>query len=107
MHWLRNQLFDGAKTDAERAAHLVGHDVSELGPATVALCEDYMLSYGRLRPFDAARRGDEIAALAARVSELQRSDGTFPGADENLHLAVWPMWGLDAAARTGVVVPPA
>jgi hypothetical protein len=100
--WLRQRVFDDG--GAVRAD--VGAEAAALGITLKALSEDYMLSYGRLLPKEGQRRAGEIARLTERVSALQRNDGSFRGTESDLALAVWPMWGLDAATRTGVVVPP-
>lgn len=96
--WVRRQLFAEGGNDVPAA---------DLGIALKALAEDYMLSYGKLRPAEAERRVDELTRLTERVVATQAPDGRFPGADDDIRLAVWPMWGLEAAARTGVVLPPA
>ncbi|MHC5012265.1 MAG: prenyltransferase/squalene oxidase repeat-containing protein [Planctomycetota bacterium] len=101
--WLRSTLFD----DSGRASGRPEAPAAELGVALKALSEDFMVSYGRLGPAQAQRRAVEIRTLSARVAATQAPDGSFPGGDEDLSLAVWPMWGLDAATRTGVAVPPA
>jgi hypothetical protein len=89
------------------AGDLATHDAAI---ALKALSEDYVLSYGALAPADARRRAEEIRALAAAVVAAQRPDGSFPGAQgvaPDWEKAVWPMWALDAATRSGVLVPPA
>ncbi len=93
--WLRGQLFE---KEARKGRSLLkaglGAD-TDLGPATVALCEDYMLSYGELPPQAAARRANEIAALAAASREQ-----VMAAAGED---RTWRVWALDAASRAGIV----
>ncbi len=98
--WIRARLAAGEGELAKAPAF-------ELGIALKALSEDYMLSYGRLTPHEASTRATEIAALTGRVVGSQRDDGSFAGAENDLRRAIWPMWGLEAAARTGAVLPPA
>ena len=69
---------------------------ADVGVVTVALAEDYMLSYGSLTPHAAAARAAEIRALAD-VARARLADGGAT-ADE-----AWLVWGLDAAQRSGVV----
>jgi len=89
--WLRTRLFGSGPGDVP----LVGDAGDGLGLATVALCEDYMLSFGDLPPLAAGRRATEIAALVSRVRERSaRSTG-----EEHM----WDVWALDAAARADVV----
>ena len=101
IRWLRDRLFNASTSDAERAAHLAEQPVTALGPAAVALCEDYMLSYGWLSPDAAERRAREIAQLAARLQQTVGASSERTPA-EALE-APWAVWGLDAAARVGVV----
>ncbi|MFV1958943.1 MAG: hypothetical protein ACC662_05975, partial [Planctomycetota bacterium] len=106
--WLRARLFAPSSraggNDADPGADV---PVAERGMALKALSEDFMLSYGRLTPREASRRSGELARLTTRVAAAQAPDGSFPGAGDDIRLAVWPMWGLDAVARTGAAVPPA
>lgn len=76
-----------------------------LALAVLALSEDYMLSYGRWTPGLARERAGELARLTGRLVALQRDDGAFPGADAG-GASPWPVLALDAAAHTGVVLPP-
>jgi len=88
--WLRARLFDDAHPDALTSARPAG-----VGAATMALCEDYMLSYGDLPPRSAQHRARELAALAAAARErLKHEKG-----DER----TWDVWALDATARAGIV----
>ncbi len=98
--WVRQSLFGSDAPDASAS-------VADLGIALKALSEDFMLSYGRLRPVEAQRRAQELTRLTERIVAAQDDAGLFPGADEDMRLAAWPMWGLEAAARTGTVLPPA
>jgi hypothetical protein len=90
--WLRQDLFGAA------APEIDARPADELGLPTIALCEDYMLSYGRLTPAEALVRGNEIAAL---VNRLRASPAAAPVA------APWRTWAIDAAARAGVIRPTA
>lgn len=56
-----------------------------------------MLSYGWLSPDAAERRAREISELAVRLQDRAAT----PAADPVEH--PWAVWGLDAAARIGVV----
>ncbi len=107
--WLRAQLFarDGTRSTTDITAAGTGESAADLGLALRALSEDYMLSYGRLSPAGVQRRAQELRALTLVVASLQEPSGAFPGADADIRAAVWPMWGLEAAIRTGVVPPPA
>ena len=98
--WVRRSLF----VEPTAAADV---PVAELGIALKALAEDYMLSYGRLRPVEAERRAVELQDLTARIVRTQDVAGLFPGANKDVRQAVWPMWGLEAAAHSGAVLPPA
>lgn len=98
--WVRQSLFGPDAQD-------VSDSVADLGIALKALSEDFMLSYGRLRPVEAERRVQELTRLTERIVAAQDDAGRFPGADDDMRRAVWPMWGLEAAARTGSVLPPA
>lgn len=89
--WLRKQVLErGARHDVR-----VRGDAAGVAIATVALCEDYMLSYGDLAPKASLRRADEIAALSVYARE--RSEKAVGNA------RTWAIWALDAAARSGVV----
>ncbi len=69
-------------------------DAPGIGLATMALCEDYMLSYGWLSPAEAQRRATEIDGLVDRIRKV-------PVITEVV--APWRTWALDAAARAGVI----
>jgi hypothetical protein len=103
VRWLRDQLFNASASDAERAAHLEQHPVSVLGPATVALCEDYMLSYGWLSPAAAESRAREIAQLAARLEKQIDEQVAADVSGQDAVERPWAVWGQDAASRVGVV----
>ncbi len=90
MTWLRKRLMRVARDGADKP-----DTAAAFGGATVALCEDYMLSYGNLPPKAAERRSHEIAALAAQA---RKRLGSSQGTDRT-----WDLWALDAAQRTGVV----
>ena len=102
VRWLRDQLFNASSTDAERKSYLDAHSAKVLGPATVALCEDYMLSYGWLAPAAAEVRAREIAQLAARLETVARTGSETNRAAQAVEQP-WAVWGLDAATRVGVV----
>jgi hypothetical protein len=89
--WLRERLFE---RDPRGGVRLQGGE-SGVEVATVALCEDYMLSYGDLPPKAVERRADEIAALSVRARERS----TKAQGDAR----TWAIWALDASARSGVV----
>lgn len=97
--FIRRGLFDAHGNARERT----DVPVAELGMALRALSEDYVLSYGRLAPADARRRVRELVSLAATVERSQTPGGAFPGSGNDIRAAVWPMWGLEAAVRTGAV----
>ncbi len=90
--WLRGRLFPEPRGAGAAAP---ADDAGDLGAATVALCEDYMLSYGDLPPRAAERRAKELAGLAsaarARLGHEQGMERT------------WDVWALDATARAGIV----
>jgi hypothetical protein len=98
LQWLRLRVFGDGTAATEIPA-------KDLGLALMALSEDYMLSYGRFAPSEADRRGQELRALVKRVEAAQRPDGSFPGAAGDPSVALWPMWALDSAARTGAAAP--
>jgi hypothetical protein len=102
--FLRGRVFTeaGDLTSAARALPVV-----EAGVLLKTLSEDYMLSYGRLLPGAARRRAEELRVLAAHVADQQGPTGGFGAGAGDVGTAVWPMWGLDAVARTGVTLPPA
>ncbi len=97
-----------------------GLAADDLALAVVALSEDYMLSYGRLAPAETAARGHELRDLVARLSVLQRLDGSFPSAAseagaesgagivllETQHstFPLWPLLALDAVGHTGLAL---
>lgn len=86
--WLRARLPDaeGAPTD-------------DLALGLLVLCEDYMLTYGRLAPAEASARGREVAEAARLLARRQQADGAFgPGPGGSL----WPLLALDAALHTGL-----
>lgn len=103
--WLRGRVF-GDDLVGPRATVEGEVPIAELGMALRALSEDYMLSYGHLAPGEAARRATELGALARKVEDAQRPDGSFPGSADDVRAAVWPMWGLEAVVRTGAVEAP-
>lgn len=90
--WLRAQLASGAPAPASS---------DDLALGLLALCEDYMLTYGRLPPAEAAARGREVAQGVGRLAGLQRPDGSFGRAAGG---SLWPLLALDAAAHTGLAV---
>ena len=86
--WLRSHVFqDGA---------VVAASPRTLGAVTMALAEDYMLGYGRLRLSQARQRAREIT----RLTEVLRAR---PAAPRAIADAPWALWGIDAALRTGLV----
>ncbi|MDJ0523143.1 MAG: hypothetical protein QNJ90_13825 [Planctomycetota bacterium] len=89
--WLRGRLIE---RDAGGTARLRSDAVTS-SIATVALCEDYMLSFGELSTKAAQRRAEEIALLSERASARL---ATVQG-----DRRTWALWALDATARSGVV----
>jgi hypothetical protein len=112
--WLRRTLFApppageaGGVRLRDGSVSITGSvPVTDLGIALTALAEDFMLSFGRLSPTDAARRVSEMETLSRRIAQQQGTDGGFVGSSEDVAAAVWPVWGLYAAARTGTVATP-
>jgi hypothetical protein len=91
--WLRARLCAPAGGGALRG--------DDLALGLLALCEDYMLTYGRLPPAEATARGREVAQLVKRLADQQAGDGSFgtgPAA------SLWPLLALDAAGHTGLAV---
>lgn len=89
VEWLRDRLFDeeGRLLESSAAADATG-------PAALALCEMYMLSFGGLGPVEARERRGEIVAL---ISDLRtRASVAQPE-------SVVDLWAVDAAARAGLV----
>jgi hypothetical protein len=91
--WIRQQL------DRPEVAQ---QSQDALGLATIALCEDYMLSYGWLSVAESQQRSNEIARMTQRL----RADGTEETGAPAV-VAPWRTWALDAAARAGIVRPTA
>ncbi len=69
----------------------------EVGTLAVALCEDYMLSYGGLTVRGAASRSAEIVRLAD-VARTRAASADGKPTDRS-----WLVWALDAAHRAGVL----
>jgi anti-sigma-K factor RskA len=97
--WLRRQTFPGEADPARGAGagHLAVHDPHVLAPLGIALCEDYMLSYGALTPQGLEQRAVEIGRLAEGVRAALASEAV-QGTERT-----WLLWALDASRRAGLV----
>ena len=109
--FLRRQAFgdsSGAQapvvgTSERQAPRLKPLTASALAPLTIALSEDYMLSYGALTLSEADRRAAEIGVLAGQVRTVLDPAHTTARLDAGTR--TWLLWALDATQRTGIVAP--
>ena len=98
--WLRGRLF---AADAGVAGRGAGRRAGDGAPRPLRGLHAELRAP---RPGEAApsRRGARVPRRSV-VEDAQRPDGSFPGDADDVRVAVWPMWGLEAAVRTGAVRP--
>ena len=101
--WIRQRVFDddkspsGGESDVLRVAK--GLSSTELGCATTALAEDFMLSYGSLSVREVRARSRELQALGMALEAAPQA------ADRDALTEVWLRLGKNAYARAGFDSP--